>query len=127
MQLENGVRAVLIYDPKRDDFSSYHRAATRELRDCAPGGEWAGELESDGDATASLGICVRTGSFSDPQELQVRPPACPTPSRRTPLPPLPCLELAANRRTGARAAVHAHTPPRRWAQRALGGHPLHAV
>ena len=77
MQLENGVRALLIYDPVRDPDSAYHKEAERELRAAQLGGDWAeGAVEAEADQQASLAICVKLGSFSDPPDLQARAWCC---------------------------------------------------
>jgi hypothetical protein len=73
LQLENGVQALLVYDPLLNENSNEVRKLGKAL--AASGGDasgWSCDDEADVGDDAAVAVSVRMGSWSDPPELQVR-------------------------------------------------------
>ena len=71
LQLDNGLKALLVYNPVSDMHSAVHNLITARLRHRF-GAERQGQLIRNPCGDAYIHICVKTGTFSDPDDLQVR-------------------------------------------------------
>jgi hypothetical protein len=72
LQLDNGLEALLVYDPVSDSDSAVAKAMRRRLVQNAGGWQAKPDDASDGlgSGESVVAICVGTGSWSDPEELQ---------------------------------------------------------